>query len=166
MPPEPAWGWRDSDPVVNVSWQDASDYASYVNAALPTEAQWEKAARGTDGRQYPWGDTWQPERCVSALQTGQHTMPVGSFPTNASPCGCVDMAGNVWQWCADVFDSKYYAISPAANPTGPTSGSNHVLRGGGWVNVKPKTFRSAYRNYDGEDNYDDSYGFRCVISAP
>ncbi len=162
MPPAPDWGWRDSDPIVNVSWQDASDYADYANASLPTEAQWEKAARGTDGRRYPWGDDWLPERCVNAPTTGQHPRAVGSFPSGASPFGVLDMAGNVWEWCSDVYDSKYYSVSPAANPTGPESGSIHVLRGGSWCNVKAKTFRSAYRYCDGIYNFDESYGFRCV----
>ena len=89
--------------MVNVDWNDANAYAEWAGAALPTEAEWEKAARGTDGRIYPWGNDWDRTKCVNAVHS---TMPVGSIPAGASPYGCQDMAGNVWQWCADWYDDE------------------------------------------------------------
>jgi formylglycine-generating enzyme required for sulfatase activity len=163
MPHAPGWGWKDDHPVVNVAWDDAAAYAGWAKVHLPTEAQWEKAARGTDGRIYPWGNDWDKTKANSVDSGLKATTPVGSYPGGASPYGCMDMAGNVWQWCADWYDDKYYANSPAKNPAGPATGTFRVLRGGSWY--FSDNCRSAFRfNFipSGRLNF---IGFRCVGPA-
>ncbi len=97
MPPEPSWKWQPTHPIVNVTWDDARDYAVWAGAALPTEAQFEKAAQGADGRTYVWGNSFTKSTCHTS---DGKTAPVGSYPTGISPYGALDMAGNVWEWCA------------------------------------------------------------------
>ena len=163
LPEAPNWAWKDDHPIVNVTWDDARAYCDWAGALLPTEAQWEKAARGTDGRQYPWGNEWDPGGLwCSVGQSRISTAPVGSSPAGASPYGCLDMAGNVWQWCADWYDADYLKSAPATNPTGHPSGTRRVLRGGSWdVSLEPY-FRSALRFNSAPSSRGGNVGFRCV----
>jgi formylglycine-generating enzyme required for sulfatase activity len=152
----PGFEQEDSHPVVCVSWNDALVYCIWlsakkgVNFKLPTEAQWEKAARGTEKLQYPWENTvlsgekanfadkqvWLKEKFIWAnkdIDDGYaYTAPVGSYPAGISPYGLLDMAGNVWEWCYDWYDEKYYKSSPNKNPKGPKSATSRVVRGGSW----------------------------------
>ncbi len=162
----------DLFPVVCVDWKDAAAYCAHCGLSLPTEAQWEYAARGPQARRYPWGNDWSGGACCNWNCRGPNakTFPVGSFPGAASWCGALDMAGNVWQWCKDWYDSKYYAASPDADPSGPAQGEDlpavgqcHVLRGGSWSNEDAADFRSARRWYfDNPTSRRDIYGFRCA----
>jgi Uncharacterized conserved protein len=151
-------------PVVYVNWNDAVKYCAWVGGSLPTEAQWEKAARGTDGRIYPWGNTPPNSKLANYHNYLGMTTIVGSFPAGASPYGLLDMAGNVREWIKDWYSDYYFHDATASNPTGPAKGVNHTLKGGGWRD--PDVYlRSASRlnhvaNSPGEDR-----GFRCVRSG-
>jgi formylglycine-generating enzyme required for sulfatase activity/predicted MPP superfamily phosphohydrolase/energy-coupling factor transporter ATP-binding protein EcfA2 len=156
-------------PVVGISWYEAVAYANWLSKVtkkdyrLPTEAEWEKAARGTDGNIYPWGNKFDKSLCNSWESGLQQTSPVGIFPKGKSPYSCFDMAGNVWEWCADWYDEEYYKKSPAKNPKGPTDGSWRVDRGGGWI-LDAQYCASAFRNACHPGSRDGSLGVRLARS--
>jgi iron(II)-dependent oxidoreductase len=122
-------------PAWMISWEDAAAYCKHYGLSLPTEAQWEYAAAGPEGRTYPWGSEWDPKMCANHDNLGPdgNTWPVGSFPLEASWCGALDMAGNVNQWCQDWYDNTYYAQSPTDDPPGPDTGEARVFCGGSWA---------------------------------
>jgi formylglycine-generating enzyme required for sulfatase activity len=166
---KPSWGWLDNHPMVNVSWMEATAYATWAGVALPTEAQWEYAARGgLDGKNYPWGDDWDGSKCANSVEPNDlyGTKPVESYAANGY--GLYDMAGNVWQWCADFYDSGYYKTAAARgrDPKGPASGTSRVLRGGSWYVGSEGVFRCAFRDYVVPDDWYNGSGFRCCAVAP
>ena len=128
---------------------------------LPFEARWEKAARGSSGFLYPWGKKWKEDRCNSYECGLRRTSPVGIFPDGKSPYGCLDMSGNVWEWCSDWYEDKYYKKSPDHNPEGPTNGSGRVLRGGSWFNLR-RNCRAASRDASHPAGRFDRCGFRLA----
>ncbi len=149
-------------PVVNVSWYEAAAYCAWKGVRLPTEAEWERAARGTVARKYPWGNE-EPDTERANYDAGNvgHATPVGLYPRGATPEGIDDMAGNVWEWVADSYGKDYYGKSPSANPKGPESGEVRVLRGGAWVD-NPWYLRAALRFRYQPEVWFDFIGFRCV----
>jgi len=171
MPEKPLWGWQDNHPIVNVHWDEAAAYAAWAGASLPTEAQWEKAASGPDGRVYPWGNDWDETKCANSSNSGSgHNdtpWPVGCFPAGAGPYGAQDMAGNIWEWCADWYDGEYYKHAPRQNPTGPGKGIYRVIRGGSWLGGNPRDFRAADRYYYAPRIRNNNLlGFRCAVCSP
>ncbi len=175
--PAPAY-WDDprlnlpAQPVVGVNWHDATAYCQWTGKRLPTEAEWEHAAKGPEGSHFPWGNTIDHSRANYGQEKGK-TMPVDSYPNGVSGYGVYNMAGNVFEWMNDWYDPHYFRVSPALNPQGPDDGYNFanqgpvkVLKGGSWL--APETsLHSSHRFWNQPENnsYGVGLGFRCAMSA-
>lgn len=165
-PSDEGWG-RGTRPVINVSWYDAEAFCEWLsnktgeNIHLPTEAQWEKAARGTDQRRYPWGNTAPDCTLANYKICGQKTKPVGTLPAGVSPYGVHNMAGNVWEWTRDWYEKWYYQDSPYKNPQGPAAGTLKTRRAG-CIYAIDEVMRTANRRVMDPNSSHDGGGFRVA----
>ena len=165
----------DDHPVVGINHFEAEAFCRWAGLRLPTEAEWEKAARwdGQHSRIYAWGDTWDATKCNDAndpLYPGGQTAPIGKYPGGASPCGALDMIGNVWEWCSDWRVVDYYASSPSTDPQGPPTSDLRVVKGGSWFGSnwvgadENDRLRAALRGGFDPHNTSGQIGFRCAVT--
>lgn len=172
-PPE-HWRYRNyppekaDHPVVNITWNDALYFCKWASVisqrgiSLPSEAQWEKAGRGTDGRIFPWGNQKPDTQLANFFPNIKNTTPVGTYPSGASPYGVMDLSGNVWEWVDDWYRADTYSAGPSRNPRGPIKGEEKIIRGGSWMNVD-YLLRLAIRGRCHPFSSDFHIGFRCSL---
>ena len=152
---------KSEHPAVHISWNDAYAYCAWRGGRLPTEAEWEKAARGTTASSYPWGNASPSPQYLNYNLSIRDTVAVGSYPQGASPYNIYDLSGNVWEWVSDWYGENYYQVSPSSNPQGPSSGNKRVFRGGSWDDISSAVTATVRVGYNPSVT-SSSIGFRCA----